>query len=386
MGRRGRVFAPATAGIVFSLGSAAPLGATLDQPPASGPRVRTGAGTNPKREKAMTQNNRGSGGAGVREEWRRIPGFKHYEVSNLGRARSLDREIPAARGVGTCLIRGRILKTNGSARPGINTSEDGIQQHVGLARAVAAAFLDLDLNDNSKVARCLDGDPHNCRLDNIAVGTMLDVVGDKDQRGTLFEGVDIHHASLTPQTAVEALEMLDKGHTTGEVARRLGVTVGVIYNLGANNTYKDIEYGNRRAEVAAKIAACAPEVVAEPEEWRKIPGFTLYEVSDLGRVRSLGRMVDNGHGPKWRPGRVLTPGRAPNALFITVCENGKKERITVARAVAAAFLGLSMYDRLQVARRIDGDKWNVRLDNLYVTRPGRSGQPLSAGEEPLGRK
>jgi hypothetical protein len=42
------------------------------------------------------------------------------------------------------------------------------------------------------------------------------------------------------------------------------------------------------------------------EKWRKIERLkNLYEVSDKGRVRSVGRVVKYRHGERWREGRFL---------------------------------------------------------------------------------
>lgn len=47
----------------------------------------------------------------MKEIWKSIKGFEgFYEVSNLGRVRSLDRHIKASRGNGTRLMRGKIIK------------------------------------------------------------------------------------------------------------------------------------------------------------------------------------------------------------------------------------------------------------------------------------
>lgn len=41
------------------------------------------------------------------EKWRAIPEHEHYEVSNIGRVRSVDRTIMKA--CGPCKLRGKIL-------------------------------------------------------------------------------------------------------------------------------------------------------------------------------------------------------------------------------------------------------------------------------------
>lgn len=40
----------------------------------------------------------------ARERWRRVPGHRHYQVSDLGRARSLDHTLPSGRMVGGVML------------------------------------------------------------------------------------------------------------------------------------------------------------------------------------------------------------------------------------------------------------------------------------------
>lgn len=73
------------------------------------------------------------------------------------------------------------------------------------------------------------------------------------------------------------------------------------------------------------------------EEWRAIQGFDGYEVSDLGRVRSLDRRVMTKRG-LWRlPGKMLRPGLAANG-YLTVALGAGNTRL-VQHLVAGAFLG-----------------------------------------------
>jgi len=74
-----------------------------------------------------------------------------------------------------------------------------------------------------------------------------------------------------------------------------------------------------------------------PEHWRSVPEWEgLYEVSDLGRVRSLPRPTKTG----MRGGRVLSAGRAADGRTgINLCRDGKQVPRHIYVLVAAAFLG-----------------------------------------------
>lgn len=83
-------------------------------------------------------------------------------------------------------------------------------------------------------------------------------------------------------------------------------------------------------------------MIVVEERWAPVRGFEgAYEVSDLGRVRSLSRMVTErrrgGHvGKFFREGRILRPGLSGNG-YLSVAIGGKS--YLVQHLVAAAFLG-----------------------------------------------
>lgn len=74
------------------------------------------------------------------------------------------------------------------------------------------------------------------------------------------------------------------------------------------------------------------------EHWRAVPGFEgSYEVSDLGRVRSLDRIDRRGHAIK---GRVLKPWFAgPMKYHAVYLCNGRSTPAYVHDLVLAAFVG-----------------------------------------------
>lgn len=81
------------------------------------------------------------------EIWKPVAGYEGlYEVSNLGRVKSLDRIIDAKSKTGTpCKrkIEGRILKNgkDGHGYPHINLMKDGVKKNAAIHRLVAEAFL-----------------------------------------------------------------------------------------------------------------------------------------------------------------------------------------------------------------------------------------------------
>ena len=74
------------------------------------------------------------------------------------------------------------------------------------------------------------------------------------------------------------------------------------------------------------------EIPFEIEEWRDIEGYEgLYQVSDLGRVRSLPRNTTKG-------GIIKLLIRPNGYLYVDLYKNGKNKKHNVHRLVAEAFL------------------------------------------------
>ena len=74
------------------------------------------------------------------------------------------------------------------------------------------------------------------------------------------------------------------------------------------------------------------------EIWKDIEEFVgLYQVSNLGRVRSIER-DENGHIHNYiRKGKILKPANG-KYLFVSLCKNGIKKNYRIHRLVAETFL------------------------------------------------
>jgi predicted XRE-type DNA-binding protein len=106
------------------------------------------------------------------------------------------------------------------------------------------------------------------------------------------------------------------------------------------------------------------------EEWRAVVGHEgEYEVSNLGRLRSLDRITVgiNGHTQQTR-GRLRKPVLMQNGYCKYTL--GKRKQCYAHRLVAEAFIG-SPPSGTVVCHR-DGDKTNNRAENLYYGTQGEN--------------
>lgn len=124
----------------------------------------------------------------------------------------------------------------------------------------------------------------------------------------------------------------------------------------------------------------------DKEIWLPVKEYeVLYEVSNLGNVRSLGNGNSNNSIK-----RILSPGLNKSGyLTVVLYKNGKGKSFLVHRLVAEAFLP-NWFDYTQV-NHIDEDKTNNNVDNLewcdhnyncnYGTRNKRAAEKLSNRED-----
>ena len=96
------------------------------------------------------------------------------------------------------------------------------------------------------------------------------------------------------------------------------------------------------------------------EQWRDVEGYDgMYQVSDLGRVRSL----------KFGKVRVLKQGKnIKGYLFANLHQDGKQKNVSVHRLVASAFIPNDDNSKTQINHR-DECKQNNKVSNLEWCTP-----------------
>jgi len=120
------------------------------------------------------------------------------------------------------------------------------------------------------------------------------------------------------------------------------------------------------------------------EEWKDIPDYEgYYQVSDLGRVRSLDRIItySNGH-KRFYKGGIMRGGTQAGYKFTTLKIAGQGRAYRVSQLVAMAFLGHKPNGHKLVVDHINGDRSDDRVDNLrIVTQRENSSTCFRSNEE-----
>lgn len=102
------------------------------------------------------------------------------------------------------------------------------------------------------------------------------------------------------------------------------------------------------------------------EIWKDIKGYEgLYQVSDMGRVKSLSRKINSAIQPsksRLKIETILTQTRAFKYLKVMLANNKVNKVYFVHRLVCSAFM--LNPDNLEQINHKDGNKYNNRLDNL----------------------
>lgn len=100
------------------------------------------------------------------------------------------------------------------------------------------------------------------------------------------------------------------------------------------------------------------------EQWIDIDGYEgFYQVSDLGRVRSLDRVVMNGGVPRKRCGKILSSRNSLGRPRVHLSLDGKKKLVCVAGAVCRAFYGPPP-SKLHWVLHKNGDTTDDRAENI----------------------
>lgn len=175
------------------------------------------------------------------EEWRAVDGTGgRYEVSNLGRVRSLwrrDRMSDRLRPT-PLLLR---LCINGRGRPVVRFEIDGVVQTVTVHRFVLDAFFG-PCPDGMEASH-IDGNRLNNRADNLLWETPLDNSARKYGHGTHQFGSRSPKAKLTEEKVLRVRALLAAGVSQSKIAREYCVARGTIQQIADGKSWVHVILG-----------------------------------------------------------------------------------------------------------------------------------------------
>lgn len=113
------------------------------------------------------------------------------------------------------------------------------------------------------------------------------------------------------------------------------------------------------------------------EVWKTIEGFEgFYEVSNLGRIKALERLVENNGGMQKKHEKILKENRSNGHSMVVLCRDKKTYPRLVHRLVAQAFIPNP--ENKPVVDHIDTNAFNNRVENLrWVTQQENCMNPLT---------
>jgi hypothetical protein len=172
------------------------------------------------------------------EDWRPVIGWEGlYEVSNLGRVRSLDRWVRAKlnsrKFVPGAVLRGRVQKP--TAYVMIRLSDGARRVRRFLHHLVLESF-GYSRPDGAP-CRHLNGNPGDNRLANLAWGTARENAADRVGHGTASRGEASGMAKLTEADVHEIRRLLRQGLSHPDIASRFNVGRTNIENIKAGRTW-----------------------------------------------------------------------------------------------------------------------------------------------------
>lgn len=105
------------------------------------------------------------------------------------------------------------------------------------------------------------------------------------------------------------------------------------------------------------------------EIWKDILGYEgLYQVSNMGRIKSLGRIKINHSKIQMVPERIKSLRKTKQGyLLVDLYKNNIQKTLRVHRIVAEAFIDNA--EKKETVNHINGDKSNNKVENLEWATP-----------------
>ena len=174
------------------------------------------------------------------ENWQAIPGYPGYEVSDLGRIRSMDREIICSNGVRKH-YKGRTLKpvTDGTGYQNVVLCSADSQKVTRIHRLVLSVFVGAPAEGEEACHN--NGNKTDNRLSNLRWDTRSGNFSDKYRHGTHNQGERHSVAKLKDQDAYWIYRLCVHGLSQRSVAEHFSVSEATVSNIVKGKSWKHID-------------------------------------------------------------------------------------------------------------------------------------------------
>ena len=173
------------------------------------------------------------------EIWKKIEGFKIYEISNFGRMRSLDRYVNSGiKHSDKTFRKGIILKpsTNQDGYMCVTLRNNNLKKTMLIHRLVATSFI--DNNSNYKIINHKDGNKFNNHFNNLEWCTTQMNTEHAVLNNLLPYGEKHHNSKLTQLEVDEIRRLHDIGFSNSDMAKLYKVTRQNIRSIVNYGTWK----------------------------------------------------------------------------------------------------------------------------------------------------
>lgn len=176
----------------------------------------------------------------INEQWKPVVGYEgFYEVSDLGRVKSLERTCKTAHGKGWRTVKGRMLYIHTDRRGYQTVQLCNVEKVTHLIhRLVMAAFVGR-CPDGMEVCHG-DGNPRNNQLSNLRYDTHENNCADMVEHGTATIGENNGHSKLTEKEVSEIKWALSHGFKGIEIADYFGVSSSSVSNINTNQKWRHV--------------------------------------------------------------------------------------------------------------------------------------------------
>lgn len=189
------------------------------------------------------------------EQWRSVVGFEGiYEVSNLGRVKSLDRHVAVGHeGKGRRLVSGKMLKLQRNTT-GYNVldlylaSQGEFRKPVKVYRLVAEAFIGI-APSSKHVVNHINGIKTDDRPENLEWITQSENMAHAGELGLMRHGEQCHLSKLTDAQVLEIRKLSEFGLSQHKLANMFNVNQATVWAILAGKTWKHLARESRNCEV-----------------------------------------------------------------------------------------------------------------------------------------